>query len=222
MGQRTQILRAEGASHLSRKVRAELGKRCQVSISRRFFLVVLILVSLGGVAGSDSYGQEVAVNRERAIKAAFLYQFSNYIKWPESTFEGSQGPFVIAAYQSNPFGKKLNKIAASKKVGGRRIEIRLLTTTEELSKCHVIFVAEGITEGALAEVIKAAEGLPVLLVGESSNFVRVGGDVQFFIDANKVRFAFHEGVSDRRGLTISSKLLSLSKPVPAMSSDVPD
>ena len=201
------------------RLRAQLAAKTLGSYFLLFLCTMLILSGLSGGLASNAYGQEVVINRERAIKAAFLYQFSNYIKWPSSAFEGDGDPFVIGVFQTNPFGKKLDKIAASKKVAGRKIEIKLLASHEEMADCHIVFLPDAISESNVTDAIKAADGLTALLVGESSNFVEAGGDVQFFVEANKVRFAFHENVSERRGLTISSKLLSLSKPVPALSSE---
>jgi hypothetical protein len=49
------------------------------------------------------------------------------------------------------------------------------------------------------------------VVGESEDFVERGGNVQFFLEGNRVRFAFGAEAIKRDDLKISSKLLALAK-----------
>lgn len=157
---------------------------------------------------------EIVINREYTIKAAFLYHFSTYIEWPETAFEGPASPFVIAIYASDPFGAVLDKIAASKKVGGRPIEVRRVSPREPVSGCHILFIPAAVSD----EVEKALLGLVdtsrLLCVGEEDGFISRGGGVQFFEEGNKIRFAFNKDLSQGE-LKISSKLLSLAKDAPS-------
>jgi hypothetical protein len=61
------------------------------------------------------------------------------------------------------------------------------------------------------EVLKAARDSHVLTVGESDDFIDRGGAAQFFLEGNKVRFAFNTDVTAKKELKISSKLLALAK-----------
>jgi YfiR/HmsC-like len=155
--------------------------------------------------------QVTTIDREYTIKAAFLYHFLTYIDWPEGTFADSKQPFVIGIYQTDPFGAVLDKIASTKNVEGRPIEIRRLNSTDKLLECHIVFMA-GTVEAALQHsVLGLLSNSHVLCVGETEDFVEQGGAAQFFVEGNKVRFAFNTDVVDRSNLKVSSKLLSLAK-----------
>ena len=56
----------------------------------------------------------------------------------------------------------------------------------------------------------AAEGLPVLTVGESPDFLELGGIINFVTEGSEVRFQVDTERARRHKLTISSRLLSLS------------
>lgn len=165
-------------------------------------------------AAAQSPEQTAVVNREYAIKAAFLYHFSTYIEWPESARPRDGEPFVIGVYRHNPFGDALDKVAQQKKLAGNAIEIRLIKSIKEISGCQILFVPASVTLDEQSALLKVTHQEPVFVVGETDDFVRRGGDAQFFLEGNKVRFALGEGAAERSDLKVSSKLLTLAKLIP--------
>jgi hypothetical protein len=195
----------------SRALGSQSRKRSSVVRVTKFLLATIL--GLGSFAsGIDLYAQQVTtIDREYTIKAAFLYHFLTYIDWPEGTFRDSSQPFVIGVFETDPFGVVLDKIAATKNVAGRPIEIRRLTSTEKLLECHIVFMASTVDAAAQKNVLTTLANSHVLCVGETDDFVERGGAAQFFVEGNKVRFAFNTDVVDRKNLKVSSKLLSLAK-----------
>jgi hypothetical protein len=155
--------------------------------------------------------QITTIDREYTIKAAFLYHFLTYIDWPEGTFTDAKQPFVIGVFKTDPFGSVLDKIAATKNVAGRPIEIRRHDSMEKLLECHIVFMAGTVDPATQNNVLAQLTNSHVLCVGETEDFVEQGGAAQFFVEGNKVRFAFNTTAVDRSNLKISSKLLSLAK-----------
>ena len=51
---------------------------------------------------------------------------------------------------------------------------------------------------------------PVLTVGETTQFLRDGGMVRFFVEDNNVRFQINQKNAEAAGLKISSQLLMLA------------
>ena len=176
-------------------------------------ILLAVFLGLSSIApGVKLYVQQVTtIDREYTIKAAFLYHFLTYIDWPEGTFRDSKQPFVIGVFETDPFGAVLDKIAATKNVAGRPIEIRRLTSTDKLLECHIVFMAGTVDAAAQKKVLATLANSHVLGVGETDDFVELGGAAQFFVEGNKVRFAFNTDVVDRNNLKVSSKLLSLAK-----------
>lgn len=157
--------------------------------------------------------QEVVgvIDREYAIKAAFLYHFSNYVEWPADCFSSPDQPFVIGVYGKNPFGAMLDEVAHKKKVDGRAIEVRVVDSIAEARRCQILFVPNSVPRNVQDAVLKATVQYPVLVVGEADDFVDRGGNVEFFVEGNKVRFAFGADAVKRDDLKVSSKLLALAK-----------
>jgi hypothetical protein len=155
------------------------------------------------------------INREYAIKAAFMYHFLLYVEWPKESQPADKQPFVIGMVQTNPFGAMLDKVAAEKTVGGHPIEIRVLGPSDLIDPCHILFVPRQLPRAQLDALLRASRSSAILLVGETDDFIDRGGDVQFFVEGNKVRFAFSAELAKHGSLKVSSKLLALAKIMPA-------
>jgi hypothetical protein len=180
-------------------------------INRIATILAVVVLGLSFFTATVQAQQVTTIDREYTIKAAFLYHFLTYIDWPEGTFVDSKQPFVIGVYQTDPFGAVLDKIAATKNVEGRPIEIRRLQSTDKLLECHIVFMAGTVEAAVQQNVLGLLANSHVLCVGETEDFVELGGAAQFFVEGNKVRFAFNTDVVDRSNLKVSSKLLSLAK-----------
>ena len=50
------------------------------------------------------------VSRENQLKAAFLYNFSQFVTWPDDAFSNSSSPIAIGVLGENPFGPVLNDL----------------------------------------------------------------------------------------------------------------
>jgi hypothetical protein len=174
-------------------------------------ILAVAILGLSFLTATVQAQQVTTIDREYTIKAAFLYHFLTYIDWPEGTFVDPKQPFVIGVYQTDPFGAVLDKIAATKNVEGRPIEIRRLQSTDKLLECHIVFMAGTVEASVQQNVLGLLTDSHVLCVGETEDFVELGGAAQFFVEGNKVRFAFNTDVVDRSNLKVSSKLLSLAK-----------
>jgi hypothetical protein len=175
---------------------------------------MLLLAAGSPRVAAQSSDQAAVINREYAIKAAFLYHFSSYVEWPANVFPAEGEPFVIGIYQTDPFGSALDKIAATKTVAGRPIVVQVVKSPVDLIRCHILFVPMSVSTEQQDIVLQRARDALLLVVGESDDFVQRGGDVQFFIEGNKVRFAFSAEFTKGSELKVSSKLLSLAKIIP--------
>jgi hypothetical protein len=156
---------------------------------------------------------ESAAQLEYNVKAAFLYSFGRYVEWPESQFKDKEAPFVIGICGDNPFGKTLDRIAEKRTIQGRRIEIRKVDPAKGFSGCHMLFIPSLISAEEQQKIIAKAQGMPLLLVGEIPRFAEFGGDVNFFVDDDRVRFEINVDVLRGKKLLIDAKLLSLGKKI---------
>jgi hypothetical protein len=176
-------------------------------------LALCAVVTLATAPLAAQTPTSAVINREYAIKAAFLYQFLNYVEWPADSFAEKSAPFIIGVHDTNPFGNVLNQVTKDKKAADRSIEIRSLTSASDVTECHILFVPKAVPKALQDAVIKAAHGSHTLTVGESDDFINRGGAARFFLEGNKVRFEFNKDVIAENNLKVSSKLLALAKTV---------
>lgn len=188
--------------------------RATRQVARRFGSLLIslpVIAVLCAPVAAQSIEQGTVINREYSIKAAFLYNFLKYVEWPDDGIHQAEQPFVIGVFKTDPFGDVLDQLAGSRPVAGRSIAVRRLDSMDNLLECHILFIPRSVSRTTQDAVIRAVRGSHVLTVGESDDFVDRGGAAQFFLEGNKVRFAFNTDVVGREKLRVSSKLLSLAK-----------
>ena len=172
-------------------------------------LTLALAWALSGNATTSA--QAPGVNREYPLKAAFLYNFGNYIEWPADTFASADAPFVVGVMGTNPFGTVLNDVAATKTLHGRSIVIRPVVDESEVAACQILFICAGVGEIERLAVINSSRDKHVLIVGETKDLAAQGAVINFFVEQNKVRFEVNAQAARERDLKISSKLMSLAK-----------
>jgi hypothetical protein len=171
----------------------------------------MALLTIPKIAYSQGdYGESV-VNREYPIKAAFLYNFGNYVTWPGEAFAGPQAPFVVGIAGGAPFGDSLDRIAAAKKIGGRRIVFEQLNAESALDRCQILFLTRAASHAEVSTLLAKVRDKPVLIVGESPDFARQGGCINFIVEGNRTRFEINVAEAKKRQLVVSAKLLSLAR-----------
>ena len=146
---------------------------------------------------------------EYQIKAVFIYNFSHFVEWPESSFEKSYDPFVIGILGSNPFGPYLQEAIRNERIGTHMMEVRQFENIREANKCHILYINLQDPD-EIKQALLAVSGRPILTVGDSPNFIRYGGLIRFFTEENKIRLEVNNTVAKARKLQISSKLLRVA------------
>jgi hypothetical protein len=155
-------------------------------------------------------GPNAIVPAEYVIKAAYLYNFAMFVEWPADAFSRQDSPIVIGIAGTDRFGAALEEIVRNKKVNNRRLVVKRLQSHLDLTSCHIVFFHSG-EGGKIADIVQQLRAAPVLLVGETSDFAKRGGMINFTVEDNKVRCEINVAAARRGRLTISSKLLSLAK-----------
>jgi uncharacterized protein DUF4154 len=152
-----------------------------------------------------------AATAEYRVKAAFLYKFATYIRWPAQAAGTPVTPFVIGLLGSDPFGTSLDDIVRDQNVHGRAIRITRLTRQEDALACDLVFVA-GSEEANLSKILALLKDAPVLTVSDLDQFAEKGGMIGLVTtDEKRIRFDINKAVLERAGLKASSQLLQLAR-----------
>jgi hypothetical protein len=148
-------------------------------------------------------------SREDSVKAAFLYNFTKFVDWPDSAFAQPSTPFVVCVFADSHFRKELEGILHNEQVRGRSITVAP-AGVEDLRGCHLAYFAQAEQERQ-AKLLDAVKRSPVLTVGEGRRFLEQGGLIAFMLENDRVRFAVSKRGADAAGLNVSSKLLRVAR-----------
>ena len=177
---------------------------------RRIVWCSLVLAGLLSLAAASGAQAQAAPSIEYQVKAAFVVNIADYIEWPSGTFQNQNAPITLCIFRHDPFGSALDDIVRGRIIKGREVLARRITELSDLKSCQIIFVSIA-EDKHFSEILNSVTGSSALVVGESENFAERGGEFQFYLDANKVRFAVNVDATQRARLKVSSKLLALAK-----------
>jgi len=149
---------------------------------------------------------------EYEVKAAFLYNFAKFVDWPPYAFPDSSTPLRICVLGRDPFGGTLSRVVQGKSISGRPIISQTVQSSAEAHPCHILFM--GSSDSAfLKQTLAPLHNLPVLTVGESNDFLPLGGMINFVLEQDRVRFEVNLAAAERHRLKLSSKLLAVARVV---------
>lgn len=166
-----------------------------------------------GLGSGTAYAESnvrAEVSSEYSVKAAFLYNFARYVKWPKSALDAKNEPLVIAVLGKNPFGKILEEAFHDKRIGSHPLQVKYFADRAALRDCHILFVPAS-EESEIEKLRERYAKQAVLLVSESISAARQGAQVGFYLENSKVRFAINEVAARQARLEVSSELLKLAK-----------
>lgn len=151
---------------------------------------------------------------EYEVKAAFLFNFAQFVEWPRAAFRESDSPLVIGVLGNDPFGQFLDETVRGERIGSRGIEIRRFRNPAEIQDCHVLFISRS-EASRVKDVLGSVKGRALLTVSDVDNFPRLGGMIGMGTDRNRVRLFVNVQAATAANLTISSKLLRAATIVPS-------
>ena len=160
------------------------------------------------MAVTEMNGAETKTKRTREydLKAAFLFNFSQFVEWPRDAFPQTNTPFVIGVLGEDPFGKSLDEIVANELARGHQIVVRRYRDVGQISACHILYVGASETP-RFDSIFEFLRGKTILAVGEAERFTTRGGMIGFEVEDSKVRLKINFEAAKAARLTISSKLL---------------
>jgi hypothetical protein len=169
----------------------------------------LIRVAIALISFSSATVFALAPPSEYQLKAVFLFNFAQFVEWPQTAFEGPDDSLSICLVGQDPFGDELDAVMQGEEIGGRAISIHRYPDAASIEDCHLLYVRQ--PEHELRETLQKVEGAPVLTVGETEAFTAFGGMIRFQMEGNKVRLLVNPKPADEARLRLSSKLLRSSR-----------
>lgn len=139
------------------------------------------------------------------IEAAYLMKFPDFVEWPA---EPATEPPTLCIAGRDPIAALIEAASSSSAADARPTALRRLGPGAPLAGCQILFIDSGEASPA-PDGAHLAPPAPMLTVTNQAAEGRKG-IINFVIRDNRVRFEIDDAAAARRGLTISSKLLSLA------------
>lgn len=183
-----------------------------------FILIILpgFLISLAPIAASSTIPQDKRVIIDYKLKASFFLKFADYCYWPSSSnISDLNAPFVIGAFERDDITDFISERIKDKKVLGKELQLIFLSrdeNDEEYKKCNLVYIPERSRKKAL-ELIQKFEGLPVLTLGDTDDYEKIGVMINLVEYEKKLRFVVNRTMARKNGLDFKSRFLTLAKSV---------
>ena len=168
-----------------------------------------ILLLLAAVFAGHAQAAEDVALLEYKVKGAFLYNFAKFVEWPAAAFKTNDSPLVIGVLGDTMLPPDLEQAVEGRTVNGRPVVVRRSKRIEDLIEAHVLFISSS-EQADYGRIMGMLTGRGVLTVGESPEFLRQGGVINFVLRDNRVRFEIDRAAAEKKGLKISSQLLKLA------------
>lgn len=171
---------------------------------RSIALCVLLLGALASQAqpsGSGEGGQ---------IKALFLYNFANFVRWPEKAFASSPDTLRMCLFGHSELGVFLDQVNGTR-IRDKRLKVIRADELKDIEQgCHILFVSTD-KQQYLPVLFDSIQHIYVLSVSDVENFARQGGVVSILRTSDKLSFEINLDAALKNGLLISSDLLTMAR-----------
>jgi len=172
-------------------------------------LIALLLAAVLLMPGFRALGGDISA-QEYQLKAAWLYNLTRFVEWPETNFIATNAPFVIGIVGQDPFGSSLEEATRAENVHGHPIVIKHLTTNDALSSCQILFLSRS-EQADFGPLVSQLAASPVLSVADADGASGQGVMVNLVVSRDTIKMEINQEAAKTAHLEISSRLLGLAR-----------
>ena len=174
--------------------------------------IALAAIGCAGAApAAAQVADEGAAALEGSVKAAFVFKFAGFVDWPAQALP-PESPIRIGVMGEEAIVQEIREAASRRTVEGRRVLAKHVAAGDSLEGVHILFMRDP----AFREIGDRIPGLKpeaMLIVTESPGALERGSIVNFAVDEGRVRFDLSLDAAERRGLRLSSRLITVARRV---------
>jgi hypothetical protein len=169
----------------------------------RVILIILLTVC------ASFYTNAQTSEREYALKAGLMFYFALYSQNTHSV-PTDISHYVICS-SSKSFVDIAQKTLADKKIRQHDVKVQYAQPPLLNSKpCQMIFF-DNLQSYSQYQISLSEKPVSVLLIGEMTDFIDLGGHINFIYIGGKIRFEINPEQLQTSGINVSSKVIRLGK-----------
>ncbi len=148
---------------------------------------------------------EPLVAPEYEVKMGFIFNFINFVAWPEEAFENAEETLSFCFASDHPAANVLFQLN-DQSIRGRKLKVYKVEPDLLETKCHILFFGTD-NRILIRRTIAGISGQHILTIGEVDGFTRMGGVINFFNQNKKLRFEVNIDAAKRENLKMGAGLL---------------
>jgi hypothetical protein len=146
-----------------------------------------------------------------AIEVGFVYNFTHFIRWPQTDRVAPQAVFVIAVIGDPAMLAQMAVLEhGSYRVDDRPIRVKSVADPSTIPDCSILFIGSNAT-AQIDAILRRLSKRAVLTIGDSPGLAKRGVAINFYHQRERVRFAINPGALERAGLTAEAQLFDVAK-----------
>lgn len=175
-------------------------RRGLISLLRLAPGAILTLYAATPVLSAPAYSED-------AVKAAYLYRFTQYIEWPEAA--PSDVPFTIAVLDAPGVAAELRRILPNHRIKNSAAQVREIARVQDMGSAQMLYIGSAQID-RVRNVVAALQARPVLVVTDAERGLAAGSVLNFVMLEHRVRFEVSLVAAGRSRLRISAELLGVA------------
>jgi len=167
---------------------------------------LLLLLSLFFCFTENSISQTRQLP-EYSVKAAFIYNFTLFAKWPALP----DNTLRICTLHADRLREELEQFITEEPQGAKLV-IHKIKRNTEVTQCQAVFLSEeDLSQASI--ILPLVEENPVLTITDAPELAKKGAIIYMKIDNQKMVFEINLTTAKKAGLQLSSRLLNLAKKI---------
>jgi hypothetical protein len=188
------------------------GRNCE-SLLHTLRVVVLFPVCFWHVPAI--FGAETGY-ADYHLKAAFILNFPNFIKWPEDSNDTGT---TICTFGDNAVADSIETLLASAQMAERRARTAFFRDPDTKLHCDLVFLGVK-AQSRIGEFNSSTPTAKTLIVSDIPNYAASGGMIELALVGTKIQVILNRAVVASAGFIVDSRLLQLTTDVSTVSPKV--
>jgi hypothetical protein len=151
------------------------------------------------------------VGPEYEVKTGFIFNFANFITWPQEAFESSEDPISFCFISDHPAANVLFKLNGQS-IRERQLRVQKVESELSSKNCQILFLGTN-NKTVIRQSLAALRGQHVLTIGETEEFPKMGGIINFYDESDKLRFEVNIDAVHRANLKLGAQILQSAQKI---------
>jgi hypothetical protein len=177
----------------------------RVSYIISILLAALFIPSAGGDTPATPARDDESV--ELQVKAALIFRLASFSRWPDERFGRKSDPIRLTILGNRKLYETYIQSSA-RKIGKHPIKVSYADSPKDIEDSHILYVDAKQSSSFFAGIDEPPFG--VLTIGDSEEFAKDGGIVQFSIKNNTLNLTVNVVASEKARIRVDTQVLEIS------------